>query len=232
MNGVISGTGDLNVNGTGTVTLGANDTYSGNTSINNGTLVVAGGAISGSGWVSTAVNGTLQVGNGTANGALAALSGAGGLWNYGNLVFNQASGNTTVISIALGNRSTGNVTQSGVNTTVSLGNNINTGGISALSDTTNCTLTSGSQRTAIAIIEKASVTISGLSASNKVYDTTTNVDISSQGTATAQLGNASAANGSLTSSTAFGDYTVSGSFADPGGAALEPSSSKQSLETR
>ncbi|MFK0380358.1 beta strand repeat-containing protein, partial [Pandoraea sp. NPDC090278] len=129
MNGGISFTGGLNVNGTGIVTLGANNTYTGNTSINNGTLIVAGGAISGAGGVTIAANGTLQVGNGTANGALAALSGAGGIWNYGNLVFNQASGNTTRIDRAFRAGSTGNVTQSGVNTTVALGA-IDTAGLS------------------------------------------------------------------------------------------------------
>ena len=138
----------------------------------------------------------------------------------------NASFNTSnaTVSVALGNASAANgsvttVTNasllSGVtgafanaaagNQTVSL--------TTALSDTTNYTLASGSQASANATIAKANVTISGVTAHGKVYDTTTNAAIDGLGSATVTLGNASAANGSLASATNFtGNYTASGVF--------------------
>jgi hypothetical protein len=65
-----------------------------------------------------------------------------------------------------------------------------------------------------ATISKANVTLGGVTANNKVYDTTTNASINSTGNATVVLGNSTLANGSLNTSTAFTNYTVSGAFAN------------------
>ena len=56
--------------------------------------------------------------------------------------------------------------------------------------------------------------MTGVTASNKVYDTTTNASLSSNGTATVALGNSSLANGLVNNATRFNNYSVSGAFAN------------------
>ena len=68
-----------------------------------------------------------------------------------------------------------------------------------LSNTNNYKLdTTNSQSTALATINPASVTLSGVSAANKVYDTTTNAKITNNGTATVAFGDSSYAGGVVT----------------------------------
>ncbi|WP_252717221.1 YDG domain-containing protein, partial [Herbaspirillum sp. B65] len=84
----------------------------------------------------------------------------------------------------------------------------------ALADTTNYALSTSSQNQTTATIAKANVTVANVTASDKVYDTTTNAAISNVGAATVLLGNASAANGTLASATGYSNYTVNGSYAN------------------
>ena len=66
--GGIAGTGGLTVSGTGTVILGTTNSYSGNTVVQNGTLVVTGNSSLGSGSVKISTGGTLDLGgDSTAN---------------------------------------------------------------------------------------------------------------------------------------------------------------------
>ncbi|MET3650680.1 autotransporter-associated beta strand repeat-containing protein [Dyella japonica] len=99
VNGSISGTGNLTQAGTGTTVLGANNTYSGSTTINAGTL---------------------QVGNGGTTGSLGT---AATVTDNGTLTFNL-SGNTTVNAAISG---TGNLIQKGTGTTVLTANNAYSG---------------------------------------------------------------------------------------------------------
>ncbi|MFK0380266.1 beta strand repeat-containing protein, partial [Pandoraea sp. NPDC090278] len=131
-------------------------------------------------------NGTATVQLGNASAANGSLAAASAFNNY-------------TVSGQFANASAGNQTV-----------NLN----AALTDTTNYSVAAGSQTNTTATIAKANVTIAGAQANNKVYDTTTNASLSNNGTATVQLGNASAANGSLAAASAFNNYTVSGQFAN------------------
>jgi hypothetical protein len=64
-------------------------------------------------------------------------------------------------------------------------------------------------------INPAQVTVSGVTVSNKVYDTTTAALVTSQGSATVVYGNST---GGLASPTPFSNYTMTGAFgsANPG----------------
>ena len=105
----------------------------------------------------------------------------------------------------------GGVTTTGIFTNASAGTQtVNVA--NALIDTVNYSLVGGTNLSTSATIAKANVTISGVTASNKVYDTTTNASISSNGTATAVLGDASLANGSVNSSSTFNAYGATGIF--------------------
>ncbi len=83
-NGVISGTGSLQKQGAGILTLSGNNTYSGTTTISAGTLVLTGNK---SGAGTTTVNGTtnLRVGNGGVTGSI-----AGNIVNNGTVSFNRS----------------------------------------------------------------------------------------------------------------------------------------------
>ncbi|RAM61238.1 YDG domain-containing protein, partial [Herbaspirillum rubrisubalbicans] len=83
----------------------------------------------------------------------------------------------------------------------------------ALGDTTNYTVSTSSQTNTTATIAKANVTIANVAVSDKVYDTTTNAALT-KGSAQVQLGNASAANGSLANATSFTNLTLAGGFTD------------------
>lgn len=141
----------------------------------------------------------------TTNASL--VSNSSGIVQLGNATTADGSlaANTTFGPTGVG--STGSfINASAGNQTVILSN--------ALIDTANYTLVSGGTLNTSATIAKANVTLAGASADNKVYDTTTNASISNNGTATVVLGNSTLADGSLNSSTAFTNYTVSGAFAN------------------
>ena len=103
INGVISGSGGIIQSGNGSTILNAQNTYTGTTAVNSGTLQLAGSANLGGGNYSQAIsnNGTLDV-NTTENQILSgAISGTGALVksNTGNLTLrgaNSYSGNTTI----------------------------------------------------------------------------------------------------------------------------------------
>ena len=96
--GVISGAGSVQQNGTGTTVLTGNNTYTGLTTINAGTL---------------------QLGNGGTTGSI-----AGDVLNNGILAFNR--GDALVFGGVISG--TGSVQQNGAGTTVLTGNNIYSGG--------------------------------------------------------------------------------------------------------
>ncbi|OXJ22576.1 hypothetical protein CFB82_40080, partial [Burkholderia sp. HI2714] len=98
VSGAISGSGGLTQAGAGTTILAANNTYSGLTAINAGTL---------------------QVGNGGTTGSL----GTGAVTDSANLVFN-VSGTTTVSGLISG---TGSLTQAGTGTAILASNNTYSG---------------------------------------------------------------------------------------------------------
>ncbi|NKJ22376.1 autotransporter-associated beta strand repeat-containing protein [Dyella sp. SG609] len=93
LNGAIAGAGSLNKDGSGTLIVGADNSYTG------GTLIQAG---------------TLQVGNGGASGSL-----LGAVANNGTLVFNRAD----TLAFAGQISGTGSLEQQGAGTTVLSGNN-------------------------------------------------------------------------------------------------------------
>jgi autotransporter-associated beta strand protein len=97
--GAVGGTGRLSVNGAGTLTLSGANTYSGDTTINAGTL---------------------RVGAGGTSGTL----GSGSVTNYAALAFNRSDAFTVANALS----GTGSVTQLGTGTTILSGNNSYTGG--------------------------------------------------------------------------------------------------------
>jgi filamentous hemagglutinin family protein len=81
----------------------------------------------------------------------------------------------------------------------------------ALTDSTDYAVSSSNQTSTTATINQAQVTVSNVTASNKVYDTTTNAAVS-QGTASVVLGDAENPNGSTLAAQGFTHYNESGSF--------------------
>ena len=138
LSGKISGSGALVQNGTGTLILTADNTYTGGTTINTGTLQLGDGGTSGSikGNVTNdgvlAVNysdkivlngaiggkGALQIGNGGTTGSI-----AGDVTNNGTLSFNRSD--QLIFSKVISG--TGSVTQDGTGTTLMTGANTYTG---------------------------------------------------------------------------------------------------------
>lgn len=130
--GTIDGKGGLVKTGTGNVTLAGNNTYTGNTAINSGNLVVTGTLDSGfgayDGKISIANGSSLVMSNGVAGQQLTGvISGAGSLEVKGNFITltgeNTYSGSTTLAegTLFIGNNSalgTGAVTITGANTTI------------------------------------------------------------------------------------------------------------------
>jgi hypothetical protein len=79
----------------------------------------------------------------------------------------------------------------------------------ALADTTNFTLSGASQTNTTAVISKANVNLNVAgTASDKPYDGTTSATVTNNSSGVVQLGNATAANGSLASDSAFSSSGV------------------------
>ncbi len=106
INGIISNLSDLIMAGTGTLTLTANNSYTGTTHINSGIL---------------------RIGNGGATGLL----GSGTVTNNGSLIFNR-NNSLTIAGVIEG---TGSVTQAGTGTTILSNNNTYSGGTTISSGT-------------------------------------------------------------------------------------------------
>ena len=161
-----------------------------------------------------------QIGTATANISQAQVTIAAATVN--NKIYDtttNASVNSTTATVALGNATAANgstvsqaftnFTESAIfnNATVGTGKTVNLNAV--LTDTTNYTIVSQIGNTT-ANISQAQVTISGVVVNNKVYDGTTNANVSST-TATVAIGNATSANGS-TVSQAFTNFTESAIF--------------------
>jgi|GEM_PF-2224798 len=121
ISGVISGTGGLVKQGTGTLTLSGANTYSGDTDINNGTVTTNN--------VSALGTGTVSVNGGTLNLAsdltIGALVGSGDITNNGNLLTTGDNNASTTYSGVLSG--TGGLTKSGTGTMTLNGANTYTG---------------------------------------------------------------------------------------------------------
>ncbi|HFE6164583.1 TPA: autotransporter-associated beta strand repeat-containing protein, partial [Legionella pneumophila] len=123
--GVISGTGALQKQGAGTLTLSGNNTYSGTTTISGGTLLLTGNK---SGAGTTTVNATtnLQIGNGGVTGLI-----AGNITNNGTVAFNRSDAITYVGVIS----GSGVLQQLGSGVLTLIGANTFTGGTTISSGT-------------------------------------------------------------------------------------------------
>ena len=130
-----------------------------------------------------------------------------------------ALGNSTLANGSL-NTSTvfTNYTVSGAFTNASAGNNQTVNLTTVLTDSTNYTVSGGSQTTTNATISKANVflNVPG-TVSDKPYDGSTSATVTTNSSGVAQLGNSVAANGSLAANTTFGPAGVdtTGVFASP-----------------
>lgn len=107
INGVINGSGNMASAGTGTVTLAANNTYSGSTTINAGTLRIGNGGAAGTLGGGVVTNNAALVFNRSDSTTVAnAISGAGSVAQVGGAMLtlsgtNNYTGTTTVTSGAL-----------------------------------------------------------------------------------------------------------------------------------
>lgn len=141
---LISGEGGVSTSGSVTLTLGANNTYSGGTTINGGTLTVVNTSGSGTGTGAVTINGgtVLQIGDGTTTDA---GSVAGTIANHGTLYFNRPGTLTHASVISEGGAVSvekGTVTLTGANT-YNGGTTIKDGAILALGRTGGATLATG-----------------------------------------------------------------------------------------
>jgi autotransporter-associated beta strand protein len=116
--GVISGTGALQKQGAGTLTLSGNNTYSGATTISAGTLVLT-GSKSGAGATTVSPGTNLQIGTGGVTGSI-----AGNVANSGTVTFNRSNA-LTYAGVLSG---TGAVQKQGLGTLTLTGTNTYTGG--------------------------------------------------------------------------------------------------------
>ncbi len=142
---VISGSGSLNKAGTGTVVLSGANTYTGNTAVSAGKLVVNGSTIGSSTTVSSgaALGGSGTTGNLTINGALTPGNSIGTLNVTGNVVFNPNSTYEVEVDAAGNNDktiATGALTINGGTVDVRAASG-------SYSDLTNYTILQGSSRT-------------------------------------------------------------------------------------
>jgi filamentous hemagglutinin family protein len=96
MAGVISGTGSLTKLGSGNVSLSANNSYTGDTLIGNGTLIVSGAGLLGDGAYSGNIinNGTLQFSSTASQNQSGVISGTGNLIKTGSGALTLSGNNT------------------------------------------------------------------------------------------------------------------------------------------
>jgi autotransporter-associated beta strand protein len=141
---VISGTGVVLQNGSGTLTLTGNNTYSGGTTLNTGTLVIGHAKAGGSGMITQSSGSSLlkidttgtianamSIYNVSANKTVTL---SGGIQVH-NATFDVASGETLTISNTI--NGTGGVTKNGTGTLVLSGSNSNTGATTVNAGTLN-----------------------------------------------------------------------------------------------
>lgn len=124
LSGVVSGSGSLTVNGAGTWVLGGSNTYTGTTTVQNGTLM-AGSTQAFAGSSSLVVNGgTLDLNNLAITAP--SLAGTGGTVNLGSgsLTLNASAGSTSYAGIITGS---GSLTKSGTSSLSLSGANSYTG---------------------------------------------------------------------------------------------------------
>jgi autotransporter-associated beta strand protein len=145
ISGVISNSGSLVKSGAGTLILSASNTYTGTTTISNGTLLLSGsGTISTNGLDLAASGATLNISNITAtNLSLAYLSGASGSavsLGAKNMLFGGNNSSTTFAGVVSGS---GNLTKTGTGTTTLSGANTYTGSAVVSVGTLNLANTTG-----------------------------------------------------------------------------------------
>ena len=215
----ISDIGGLTKAGTGTLTLGGSNTYSGGTIINGGTLILSGGnAIVNNGIITVSASGTLQVDTAETVGTLSGT---------GNVILNDiltTGGNNTdatlggIISGTGGVTKTGDgiLTLSGTNT-YSGGTTI-TGGLVNFADganlgTANITLDGGGLQWAIGNVTDISARLEAIGASGATFDTNAN-DVTLASVLSGTGGITKSGNGVLTLS---GTNTYSGATTLNGG---------------
>ena len=144
--GVISGTGfGINVTGAGKLVLTANNTYTGVTTVNNGTLEIAGGSIGVSASAAPNIqispnsgdNGTLLVSNGTVYADRVIIAGNVGNSSGGNGTLSQTGGTIYAREwFTVGSMSTGTYNMSG-GTLYLTGQNMEVGNFSGTTGTVN-----------------------------------------------------------------------------------------------
>lgn len=121
--GVISGTGSITQQGSGTLNLTATNTYTGGTTLNAGTVSFGNSGLGTSGTITVAGNATLQWGTNSTVDISSRLV----LANGANATLNLGSNNVT-LATAFGGGGSGAITKAGAGTLTLSGNNTYTGG--------------------------------------------------------------------------------------------------------
>jgi len=173
ISGVISNSGSLVKSGAGTLILSASNTYTGTTTISNGTLLLSGsGTISTNGLDLAASGATLNISNITAtNLSLAYLSGASGSavsLGAKNMLFGGNNSSTTFAGVVSGS---GNLTKTGTGTTTLSGANTYTGSAVVSVGTLNLANTTGSALGSVTNISVGNGATLLISQANQVNNT-------------------------------------------------------------
>jgi fibronectin-binding autotransporter adhesin len=221
--GTIAGTGGLTQAGAGTTTLSGANSYSGATTISNGTIAAgAANALSAASVHDIASAGTLNLGN--ANQSVAGLTGSGNVQLGSGTLTLAGAGNNSFAGVISGsgglNQSgTGTTTLSGTNTftgatTVNAGTLVNNGGLAGSVDVTAGALTNGGTITGPVTVAAGTLTnsgtingaVSGTAATSAISNTGTMASLSLSNAATATnsnmiTGDATLASGSTLTNT-------------------------------
>ncbi len=174
LTGSITGLGDLNKTGFGTLLLNGTNSYSGATNVTSGVMIAEGGnAIGDSSAVSVAAGAQLIIRPSGATETVGSLSGAGALELTGNLIAGGDNTSTTYSGVISGGGSfektgTGVMTLSGANTftgaTSVSGGELALAGGSSLSDTAGLAVSAG----ALVTLTNANETVGGLDGAGNV----------------------------------------------------------------